>query len=299
MVTKRAKPKPTRKPQKPAARSVAKPVAKKRSVAKPVAKKPAAKKPVAKTTKKPVAKATRKRAPKVTPAPPIDAAINEAMHLLNAGELAQAADAFLAAARLAPEDWRLPNEAGICFYRLERYDDALRCYNQALAASPENVDVLLNKGLAYVLSDRDDDALASFGAVFAFDPTHPGAHFEVGKILQKRGQFEDAYAQFDTALAHETMQTMFNVLGGRPRNAHLIALVMLNKARLLLGPLAREADGLAQVKSLWDTLGDDASILRLARELAIDRPELAKRVLGVLIAADPTHSEARELAERL
>ena len=295
MATKRAPQKPKRKPSKraakPAAKTKAKPAPKKKQ-AKPVPKKATAK-------AKAKAKAPAKRAPKASTAPPIDAAINHAMQLLNAGELAAAADAFLAAGNLAPTDWRLPNEAGICFYRLERYDDAVRCYDLALTASPENVDVLLNKGLAFVLSDRDDDALVAFGEVFALDPIHPGAHFEVGKIFQKRGQYAEAFAQFDTALAHETMQTMFNTFGGRPRNAHLVSLVMLNKARLLLGPLGREADGLAQVKTLWDMLGDDNAIMRLANELAPDQPEVAKRVLNVLIAADPTHNAARDLAERL
>lgn len=291
MATKRAPKKPKRKPSKPATKPAAKKKEKTKK-AKPIPKK-------AKKTAKAKAKTPPSRAPKVSTEPPIDAAINHAMHLLNAGELAAAADAFLAAGQLAPTDWRLPNEAGICYYRLERYDDAVRCYDLALSASPENVDVLLNKGLAFVLSDRDDDALVAFGEVFALDPIHPGAHFEVGKIFQKRGQYAEAFAQFDTALAHETMQTMFNTFGGRPRNSHLVSLVMLNKARLLLGPLGREADGLAQVKTLWDMLGDDGSIMRLANELAADKPELAKRVLGVLIAADPTHSAARDLAERL
>ena len=206
---------------------------------------------------------------------------------------------MLEAAELDPADWRLPNEAGIFYYRLERYDDAIRCYDRALALVPGDVAIIMNKAIAYVLSDRDAEARALLHEITTIDPIYAPAYFELGKLHQKAGELKDAIEYFDTALFHETTGTLFNMSGAPPRNDHLIALVMLNKARVFF-QLDREDEGLAQAQTLWDTAGDSTMILKLANELAArDRPGAARRVIDLLIAAQPDHAEALALRARL
>jgi Flp pilus assembly protein TadD len=172
-----------------------------------------------------------------------DAWIARGVALLRDGELVRAADAFLAAAELAPDDWRLPNEAGICFYRLERYDDAVRCYERALVIAPTNVDVLLNKGVAHAFANRDGAALQCFRAIFALDADDSRARLAVARLMQET----------DKVLAQDLMCTTFNTIGGRPNNLRLVTEV-----------------------------GDESWITRLANELATEKPHLAARVLDVL-----------------
>jgi len=93
----------------------------------------------------------------------VDPAIANAAALARAGQLAAAASAFLAAGE-AMRDWRLANEAGICFFRLERYDDAVRCYERALALEPTNIDVRMKKAVALAL------AMQCVRAIFQIDP---------------------------------------------------------------------------------------------------------------------------------
>jgi len=131
------------------------------------------------------------------------------------------------------------------------------------------------------------------------DPIYAPAYFELGKLHQKAGELQDAIEYFDTALFHETTGTLFNMSGAPPPNAQLISLVMLNKARIYF-QLDREDDGVAQAQTLWNTVDDPDAILKLANELADrDRRGAARRVIDVLLAAQPDNAEALALRARL
>jgi tetratricopeptide (TPR) repeat protein len=252
-----------------------------------------------KTASKSSDKASNARGKSAEPSAEAKEAIEAAIEALEDNDFETAAGRFLVAAKLVPDDWRLPNEAAICFYRLERYDDAVRCCDLALAAAPEEVQVHANKGLMLALANRDDEALAAFQAALEVDPTYPSAFLEIGKLLQKRGDHEDALEYFTTALAHETMRSTFDVSGETAINPHLIALVHVNKARILLGPLDRETEGLEHVAALWTAVKDDQRMLLVARELAPKNPARARRVLDVLLAVKPDHEAALAFRDRL
>jgi tetratricopeptide (TPR) repeat protein len=276
---------PARK-KKPAA-AKKRPAARKKSAAR---KKPAARAP---------APARRKKKPAAPARPSTQQLIDRALSRADAGDFAQAATLMLEAAERDPADWRLPNEAGIFYYRLERYDDAIRCFDRALTLVPGDVAVMMNKAIAYVLSDRDDEGRTLLHQITTIDPIYAPAYFELGKLHQKAGELADAIEYFDTALFHETTGTLFNMSGAPPRNDHLISLVMLNKARIFF-QLEREEDGVGQAQTLWDTYGDSRAILKLAGELAdSDRRGPARRVIDILIAAQPDHADALALRARL
>jgi tetratricopeptide (TPR) repeat protein len=265
---------------------------------KPAKKKPGRKKPAAKK-KPPARKQTRRQKPAGPPPSPLQQLIDRALAEADAEHFEQAAALMLEAAALDPADWRLPNEAGIFFYRLERHDDAIRCYDQALTLVPGDVSVMMNKAIAFLLADRDDEGRALLHEITTIDPIYAPAYFELGKLHQKAGELEDAIEYFDTALFHETSGTLFNLSGAPPANAHLISLVMLNKARIYF-QLGREDDGVGQAQTLWNTVGDPHQIIKLANELADrDRRGAARRVLDVLLAAEPDHAEALALRARM
>lgn len=296
-MVRKPKAKPSKAKPSKAKPSKAKPSKAKSSKAKPPKTKPKTKPPKAKPNRSPSRQRSRDElTPHQRAARPL---IEQALAEADAGNLERAAERMLAAADADPTDWRLPNEAGVYYYSLERYDDALRCYDRTLAIAPGNVALMMNRALALILTDRDDEALAALQAILAIDPLHASAFFEIGKLHQKRGRHRDALEYFDTALVHATLPTMFNVIGGPHRDMHLLSLVMLNKARALFA-LGREDDAVAQAGALVEELGDAGSTIKLANELVErDRPAMAARILDVLLASQPDHGEARELRERL
>jgi tetratricopeptide (TPR) repeat protein len=215
------------------------------------------------------------------------------------GNLERAAELMLAAADADPTDWRLPNEAGVFYFQVARYEDALRCYDRTLTIVPDDVPVLMNRALAFVLMGDDAGARAALQKVFAVDPIHAPAFFELGKLHQKAGEHEDALQCFDTALAHETMSTLWNAAGAPPRNMRLVFLVMLNKARAYFA-LDRADDGASQAQSLWNEFRDPDALLKLARELAAQaRDADAGRVADIVLADHPDHAEARRFRAEL
>lgn len=231
--------------------------------------------------------------------PEAQAILDRAVDALHDREFAEAATLFLAAHQLDPSDWRVANEAGICLYQVGRYREALPCYDLALGLAPDEVQILANKGLALALLNRDGEAEATFMAALRVDGTYPPAFLELGKLLQKQGKHQDAIEYFTTALAHETMRGMFDVSGRSQISSHLIALAILNKARILLGPLDRESEGLAQVRALWDSVKDDRRMLLVAREVAAVNTVRALRIVTVLLDVVPNHPEALELRAEL
>jgi len=64
------------------------------------------------------------------------------------------------------------------------------------------------------------------------------------------------------------------------------------KARLLLGPLHREAEGLEVAKMLWERTGDSQALVTLAHEILDAAVPRAARVLDVVLEDAPTDAKA-------
>lgn len=77
------------------------------------------------------------------------------------------------------------------------------------------------------------------------DREHAGAYLETGKLHASAGRHWDAVDSFDAALRQPS------------NDARLSSVALREKARLLLGPLQREPEGLAVVQTLWDQFRDN------------------------------------------
>lgn len=198
----------------------------------------------------------------------------------------QAAQHFLRAAKLEPQNWRLPNDAGVCLFHARRYQDALRCYDTALVLMPDMATVLFNRALVLAAMRRPDEAFGALRSVLEIERTHPGAYLELGKLHLARGRYDAALEAFDAALLH----------GGR--DSHDVALALLNKARIYLGPLQLEQQGLAQIDALA-RLGDAAAITKLAGEVFEDGRARALRIVERAVKVAPELRTAQRLHKRL
>lgn len=233
---------------------------------------------------KPTAKS--RRAPRVR-TESADTLSTRAMSLVKRGKHEEAAAHFLAASKLEPANWRLPNDAGECFFLAGRYVEALRCYSSAMMMMPDMATVLFNRGIAQARLGEENSAFVTLKHVLELEDAHAGAYLEIGKLHAAGGRHWDAIDAFDAALRQRTTDARTTVLALR------------EKARLLLGPLHREAEGLEAAELLWERTGDSTILVELAHEvLDLMKPRAAK-LLDVVLADAPTDIQALKLRTKL
>jgi tetratricopeptide (TPR) repeat protein len=103
---------------------------------------------------------------------------------------AQAAPALDAkrAAELEAEAGRDPRNAAVraqlgnLYFDSERFDEAARWYEAALAIDPRDVNVSTDLGIAYYYTNQPDRALEQFDKSLALDPVHSKTLLNVGVV---------------------------------------------------------------------------------------------------------------------
>jgi len=68
------------------------------------------------------------------------------------------------------------------YFDAERYDDAIKWYEQALALSPNDVNVSTDLGVCYYYTNQPDRALAQFEKSLKIDPKHAKTLLNVGIV---------------------------------------------------------------------------------------------------------------------
>ena len=85
--------------------------------------------------------------------------------------------------------------------RANAFDEAMDCYNKALALDPRNGATWYNRALALQKLGRRTEALASYDKALEIDPCDTLAWNNKGLILAALGRHAEATACFDWALA--------------------------------------------------------------------------------------------------
>jgi tetratricopeptide (TPR) repeat protein len=81
-----------------------------------------------------------------------------------------------------PKDVRVRLELGNLFFDAERFEDAARWYEQALAIEPRNVSASTDLGIAYYYLNQPDRALQQFDRSLAIDPKHTKTLLNLGIV---------------------------------------------------------------------------------------------------------------------
>ena len=74
-------------------------------------------------------------------------------------------------------------QLGNTYFDAERYSDAIKWYEQALALDPKNADASTDLGVSYYYSNRPDDALKQFENSLRIDPKHTKTLLNQGIVL--------------------------------------------------------------------------------------------------------------------
>ncbi len=86
------------------------------------------------------------------------------------------------AAERDPRDVRVRLELGNLYFDAERFEDAVRWYEQALAIEPRNVSASTDLGIAYYYMNQPDRALQQFDRSLAIDPRHTKTLLNLGIV---------------------------------------------------------------------------------------------------------------------
>ena len=116
----------------------------------------------------PAPTATQASAPGQTQAPP---ALDESR-----------AAALRSAAERNPRDAETRVQLGNLYFDAERFDEAVRWYEDALKIDPRNVNASTDLGISYYYMNQPDRALAQFDRSLAIDPKHSKTLLNVGIV---------------------------------------------------------------------------------------------------------------------
>jgi Flp pilus assembly protein TadD len=84
---------------------------------------------------------------------------------------------------------------GIKAFGAGDHQQAVACYDRALAIEPDNTDVLNAKAMALMHLGRLDDAIEAAKRVGELDPEDPMVHTSLSMFYQRKGLIEEAEAE--------------------------------------------------------------------------------------------------------
>ncbi len=90
---------------------------------------------------------------------------------------------------------------GIALLDLSRIDDAVTCFNRAVNLKPDYADAHINLGNAYSDQDEFCKAISCYRKAIELDPQDPRPYYNLGNVYLKVDRPADAVASFQKALA--------------------------------------------------------------------------------------------------
>jgi len=114
---------------------------------------------------------------------------------------APAAECYLNALRLAPDDFRWPYLLGKLRQQAGEADEAASYYAAARKLRPDYAPALVSLGDVYLQLNRLEDAEANFKAALAANANDVAAHYGLGQAALSRRSYSEAAKYFERALA--------------------------------------------------------------------------------------------------
>jgi tetratricopeptide (TPR) repeat protein len=123
---------------------------------------------------------------------------NRGLALLQLGRDAEAVGSFDRALQLAPNLAQAPLWSGKAYLKLNRPADALARFDRSLELA-ESFDAHFQRGIALTLLERHEESVASFDQAIALDDKSAEAFNNRGAVLVRRAQMTEALADFAQA----------------------------------------------------------------------------------------------------
>jgi tetratricopeptide (TPR) repeat protein len=91
-------------------------------------------------------------------------------------------------------------EEGNTLYSLQRYDEAIRAFDQAIRLDPNYASAHYNKGNSLGNLQRYDEAIRAFDQAIRLDPNYAAAYYNKGNSLHNLQRYDEAISAFDQAI---------------------------------------------------------------------------------------------------
>ena len=103
---------------------------------------------------------------------------------------------------------------GSAYGRLNRHEEAIAAYLQALNIDPDYVEALIGLGNAYSVLNRHDEAIVAYREALGKNPEFAEAWFNLGNACVKRNRFDEAVVPYRESLRINPKNAMaWNNLG--------------------------------------------------------------------------------------
>ncbi len=89
---------------------------------------------------------------------------------------------------------------GLLLYNLERLDEAIECFDEAISLDPENLDVVTTKASILLDNDRQDEAIECFRLLIRLNPQEPDIQYELACGLYDVGLLDEALHALNAAI---------------------------------------------------------------------------------------------------
>ena len=104
------------------------------------------------------------------------------------------------AVKIDPANTRAWDNRGLCFANLNRHAEAIPCYDKALQIDPKNVAGWCNRGISLIALNRNEEALQCFDKAINLDAQHAIIWEKKGDSLRNLGRREEAIICYDTTV---------------------------------------------------------------------------------------------------
>ena len=111
----------------------------------------------------------------------------------------EALKAYEQAIRIEPEDAKAWYNKGCALGKLERYEEALKAFEQAIRIEPEDAEAWHNKGFALGELERYEEALKAYEQAIRIETEFAEAWFGKGFALGELERYEEALTAFEQA----------------------------------------------------------------------------------------------------
>ena len=130
----------------------------------------------------------------------IQATLQRALTLFQAGQPREALQLYRQVLRIRPDHPDALNLSGIATFQLGNVERALKLIRKALAVQPDHVDAHNNLGNLLKASHRLDEAEAAYRRAIEIMPDYVGGHFNLGIVLEALERPDEAEAAYRRAL---------------------------------------------------------------------------------------------------
>jgi tetratricopeptide (TPR) repeat protein len=112
----------------------------------------------------------------------------------------EAIAAYEQAIKIQPKYYEAWYAKGYSLYRLQRYEEAIASYEKVIQLQPEEPMAWYIRGLILEELQRHEEAIASYDKAIELDPDLPEYWFFRGNALNQLQQYEQAIASYDRAI---------------------------------------------------------------------------------------------------